>query len=622
MSRQLRSLLRKVNIDKALATTGFLSVFVALIVISRTPPATGYELSIYYAYPAYFGFLIIASSACGIGILLHQAFAAQKSNWWLAGLCLVIFSNSVFLGLPFFRGYAFFPHGDTMSHVGMMKDIVATGHIGETNFYPVVHLLGVSLRDITGLGYAAVTNLLFVFFSMVYLFNIYLLASVVANHRGQALLITAFACPLIFSYLHGGVFPSILSIFMLPLLLYFYHRRQKIPSEQVATILLLILLTLLITACHPVTAIFAIGAVLALNLGRVLYGRIARRKGLVPQTSRGTVKDYIAPLTSLAIFLIWILPNPLILKRLGQILNFLTGSGIMPPFVRLEETLGQAGLTTYQTIELFIFRYGAIFMYGIIAGIAVLIVLRMSLSRKARTDPLHFSYAVLFVVGLGASVLSLFGYTGETGPERISRFFLIVAPVVSGLVLYDLITKQRPSNSGSLTPGRKPLIAITVILILVAVVLSTFNAYNSPRVMKTNAQVTRMEIAGPAWFGSHRVKSIAIATARLALGRYDDFNFGIESATFPRAKRYPPPIPSHFGYDKNSSIAETFDFQDSYLLTSERSRMSGMHVPANVRPRVPQYTEDDFARLRADPAASQIYANSEFEVWLVYGARS
>ena len=605
--------------DKVLAVTGFVFVFVALIVIARTPPTDGYELPIYYAYPAYFWFLIIGSSACGIGILLHQAFAAQKFNWWLAGLLLVIFSNSIFLGLPFFRGYAFFPHGDTMTHVGMMKDIVATGHIGETNFYPVVHLLGVSLLDITGVSYARIANLLFVFFSGLYLLNMYLLATVVANHRGQALLITAFACPLIFSYLHGGVFPSILSIFMLPLLLYFYHRRQKFPSEQVATILSLVLLVLLITACHPVTAIFAIGAVLALNLGRVLYGRIARRKGLVPQTSRGTVKDYIAPLTILVTFLIWVLPHTVILLRLRQVWGFLVGDAGGPPVAQLVEAWGEAGLATSQAIELFIARYGAIFMYGIIAGIAVLVVLRMSLSRKAQPQPMPFAYAVLFVVGLAASAFSLFGYTGETGPERISRFFLIVAPVVSGLVLYDLITKQRPSNSGSLTPGRKPLIAITVILILVAVVLSTFNVYNSPRVMRTNAQVTRMEIVGTAWFGSHRASGISIATARLALGRYDDFNFGVDSATFPRAVRYPPTVPSHFGYDENTSIAETLGFRDTYLLTAERSRMSGMHVPAHIRPTLPLYTDDDFAKLRTDPTASQIYANGEFEVWRVYG---
>ncbi len=615
-----KSLLSKSNADKLLATIGFVSVLVALIVIARTPPAAGYELSIYNAYPAYFWFLIIVGSACGIGILIHQAFAAQKSRWWLAGLFLVIFSNSIFLGLPFFRGYAFFSLGDAMTHVGMMKDITATGHIGEGSFYPVVHVLGVSLLDITGLSHATVTNLLFVFFSTLYLLNIYLLATMVANHRGQALLITAFACPLVFSFFHTLIHPSILSLFMVPLLLYFYHRRQKIPSGQVTLIVISLLLVLVIALFHPVTAIFAVIVILALNLARSLHRHIARLKNVAAQVSAVTPKDYIFPLAGLLAFFVWYLPRPDIRQRFTTVLDFLISGDRTSPFDRQVDTLGLAGITTAQTIELFISRFGVIFMYGIIAGIAVLIVLRMSLSRNAHPEPTHFSYAVLFVVGLAASVFSLFGFTGELDPVRISRFFLIIAPVVSGLVLYAFITRQQPFNSGSLKPGRQTLIAITVILILAASALGIFNVYNSPWVVKANSQVTRMEIAGTEWFSNHRDTAIGIAGANVYLGRFDDFNFGNETSPIRRAPTYPEPIPSHFGYDKNSSVGEALAFKDRYLLTCHRGRMWPLVIPENVRPRARQYTEDDFARLRADPAAAQIYANGEFEVWRVYGA--
>lgn len=616
----MRSLPRKVNIDKALATTGFLSVFVALIVIARTPLATGYELSIYYAYPAYFWFLFIASTACGIGILLHQAFAAQKSRWWLAGLLLVIFSNSVFLGLPFFRGYAFFPAGDAMNHVGRMKDIMATGHIGQENFYPLIHLLGVSLLNITGLSYAAVTNLLFVFFTMIYLLNVYLLATVVANHRGQIILITAFASPLVFSYLHTLVHPSTMSIFMVPLLLYFYHRRQKVRSEQAATIMISLLLALVIAFFHVVTAIFAIASILTLNLSGVLYRRIVRHKEIAPQGSTITVKDYIIPITSLVAFLIWLLPHPVIMWRLGAVRYFLLYGTHTPLFTKQMEMLGMAGITAAQTIELFIARYGAIFMYGIIAGIAVLIVLRMSLSRKAPPEPMHFNYAVLFVVGLSASVVSLFGYTGEYDPVRISRFFLILAPIVSGLVLYDFITRQQPFHLDRLKMGRKVLIAITVILIIVAGVLSIFNAYDSPWVVRRNIQVSHMEIAGTAWFGNHRDRSTVVAMRwPTHLRQFEDFNFGLESRPFPRASVDPEPIPSHFGYDQSTSIAESYEFQDRYLLTCQGGVIFPMVLPESARHKVSQYTEEDFARLSADSTAAELYANGEFQVWRVYG---
>lgn len=86
---------------KIVSVIAFIFITFALIIIARTPPASGYELSIYYAYPWYFWYFFCISIICGILILIHQAFTEQESNWWLIGLCIVIFSNTIFLGLPF-----------------------------------------------------------------------------------------------------------------------------------------------------------------------------------------------------------------------------------------------------------------------------------------------------------------------------------------------------------------------------------------------------------------------------------------------------------------------------------------------------------------------------------------
>jgi len=610
----------KLSLDKLLATIAFLFIAIALFVVARTLPAAGYEISIYDAYPQYFWFLIIASSTCGIVILIHQAFAKQKSNWWLAGLCIVIFSNSILLGLPFFHGYAFYPKGDALTHVGMMKDIIATGHIGIGNFYPVVHILGVSLLDVTGLSLGAVVNLLFVFWSIVYLLNMYLLVTVVTDHRGQALLITAFACPLIFSCLHTLIHPSMLSLFMVPLLLYCYHRRQKISSGKIATTLLLILLMLSITFTHPVTSLFVIALVLAFNLSRFLYQQIANRKGLALQNSAVTAGNYSVSLIMLAVFFIWYFPYTTVQRSIKHAWDFLVYGDNMSLFTSQISTLATAEITTSQTIELFIYRYGAIFIYGIISAIATVMVLSTSLRKKTQTDPMSFTYAILFIVAFAASVFSLFGFTGEYDPVRISRLFLIIAPVVSGLAIYEFINRRykHPFNSDRLKLW-KALIGITTILILTAGVLSILNAYGSPRTVGGNWQVSRMEIAGTEWFGNHQDGDIIATEAGVGLRRFEDFNFGVESRPFPRAKLDPESIPSHFGYDKNSSIAETFNFRDRYLLTCEAVRINIMLIPENIRDKAHQYTEEDFTRLSADSTAVQIYTNSEFEVWRVYG---
>ena len=506
-----------------------------------------------------------------------------------------------------------------MTHVGMMKDIMATGHVSSRNFYPAIHLLGVSLLDVTGLSYAAVTSLLSIFFYCIYLLNVCVLAIAAAARRGQALLVVAFASPLVFSLMHTLIHPSVLSVFLLPLLLYFEHRRQQLPSGQGTSPVALAVLTLLIFLMHPVTGIFTVALFIVLRLSPVLYKCLTCTKVLSSQNGGVKVSDYIVPITGFVVFLLWLLPHPDIAWRLAAVRDFLSGADGTSVLARQLGILSGAGITAGQTIELFIARYGAIFICGIIAGLASLIAVIPSFGRTPRPERMHFSYALLFIGGIAASVFSLFGYTGEHDPIRISRFFLVLAPIVSGLVLYDLINKQRAFTSGRRMMGRTGLIGTMMTLIVVASVLSALNVYGSARIVERNWQVTAMEIEGTKWFSSHRDTNSGIAVTAIPLGRYDDFNFGMESSPVRRAPTYPAQIASHFGYDVSSSIAKLFDFRDTYLLTCEVGRTLPLVVPENVRDRAHHYTEWDFARLRTDPNVSQIYANGEFEVWRVYG---
>ena len=607
------------RIDKLLATTGFIFITAALYIIAATPPATGYELSIYDAYPPYFWFFIVASVSCGITILVHQAFTTEeKSNWWLAGLCIVVFANAIFLGLPFFRGYAFYSEGDVFTHLGLMKDIMATGHIGSGNFYPVVHLLGVSLLDITGLKEGLIANLLFVSWSTIYLLNIYLLATVVSSHRRQALLITAFASPLIYGNHHTVLHPSVLSLFMVPLLLYFYHRRQNLQSGRVGSSIALILLVFAITFIHPVTALFVIAILLTFNLSAFLYRQIAGRKQPDLASSMTIAGNYNIALIMFIVFFMWYFSYSAIQGSIKIVYDWLVYETTASLFRYQTETLAAARLTPFQMIELFIYRYGPIVLYLFVSAAAVAVVLKESLSKKARLEPMNFTYAVLFIIGLAASAFSLWGFTGEFNPVRISRFFLAMAPIVSGLVIYKLVDYRTSGNLRRVRLWREPLIGLVAFLLVAAGILSIFNVYGSPRTTRVNWQVTRMEIAGTEWLLKHRDNKIAVASLSIVVHRFEDLIYGTESVPA-RAKRDPAPMPSHFGYDKNSSAAQTYDFTARYLLTCEADRLYPMIYPQNVRARAHQYLDDDFASLSADPTVSHLYTNGDLDVWRVYG---
>lgn len=98
------------------------------------------------------------------------------------------------------------------------------------------------------------------------------------------------------------------------------------------------------------------------------------------------------------------------------------------------------------------------------------------------------------------------------------------------------------------------------------------------------------------------------------LHRFEDYNFGIDSSRIIRVKIDSKRLLSHFGYDENDSIAETFGFQDKYMMIFKLDRIAPLIFPRNVRAKSYQWTKKDFAQLRTDLATAQIYVNGDFEV--------
>ena len=156
------------KIIKIIAIIAFIFIILALMIIARTPPASGYEISIYDAYPWHFWFFIIASIACGICIMVRQAFAEQKSNWWSMGLFIIIFTNLIIILLPVFRGYFISSGGDEITHLGLIKDIALAGRTGKENIYPISHILSISLSYISGLNPRLIIKILPAIFYLIY----------------------------------------------------------------------------------------------------------------------------------------------------------------------------------------------------------------------------------------------------------------------------------------------------------------------------------------------------------------------------------------------------------------------------------------------------------------------
>ena len=219
------------TVNKILTVLASGFIVLSLIVIYATGTASGYEISIYDAYPTYFWLFIVSSLICGIFILVNQSFAQKKSFWWIAGFLIVALTNLIVLLLPIFRGYACWSASDTLSQLGYVKDILFTGHFAPAggkgeNFYPAAHILASAICSSTGINAELLIMVLPAFFFLFYVLSIFVFSRHLTQNLGKAILITTFGSLLLFKYFSDTFAPNVLTFFLLPFVLFLYFKSR------------------------------------------------------------------------------------------------------------------------------------------------------------------------------------------------------------------------------------------------------------------------------------------------------------------------------------------------------------------------------------------------------------
>lgn len=573
-----------------------------LAIISNTSLSSGYELSIFDAYPWYIWAFFCISLYLGIAILLMHSFCGVRSRIFLLGIFIALLSNALFLSLPWFRGYGFYPNGDALTHLGMMKDIIDTGHMGKENFYPIVHILGVTILYIASLSGSTLINFLFVSWTMLYITNIYLLSTSVSASKEQALLITALACPLIFSYMHTVIHPSMLAIFLLPLILHLINKSNStyINVNRGVFAALILILAFVIVFAHPVSCMYAIALLFMIPAVKIFslkfYNGIR-----VPELTFYRTSTAMA-----AAFFGWYLSYPLIRNCIKTVYQFLTiGHEISKSlFEDQMSILSTANLSVVQFLQILGYKFGVLILYLMLSASALLLVLK-KIIKGEEINFMELLYSAFIIVGLIFSIYTLVGFTGEYEVLRVFRFFIVIAPVQIGLIIYPYIAE----NSFKIENYR--LLVATILLI--AVVFSYNNTYGNQKVVEFNWQVSKMEMAGADWFINHHDNTIATAQIGVDISRLRDLILGTDQPY--KILLWREVVPSHFGYNTNASICDIL--KNSYLLIGKRGLVSVNILPLNIRGKAHQYGDDDMYKLNLDDKINFIYNTGDFKIWKI-----
>jgi len=576
---------------KLVSCLSFLLIAVALLLIDRHSPATGYELSIYESLPPAVWMCLIAAVAGGTGIIAREAFAGRKSGYWVLGFFVLAFAISVILLLPAFRGYYLYGALDTITHIDFANGVLLQSHFDRLNQYPITHILIAQLVQVSRAPTEAVGEYIPVFFTVLYMLFSYLLASAVMPRKGQALLAAA-TTPLFFNYYHVCTYPQSLSIMALPLLFYLYFTSsdRSSPALKVAFVILLFLFPYF----HPAPAGVLVVSLLAAEGAKLAWRAQRRRPPVMSQNGTDRVAFGPTLIASIAFFT-WISSHGIFYKTIWNTLAWLKGEIEALPRVQEVETMFQTtGLGIGDQVVLALKMYGDNLVYLLLTLIALLIVAR-SFALKRREIRNLSILSLPFLVSGPAWVL-IFASTLSVTLGRLlgSNIMMWSTPVFAAFALHELFARRK----------RLGIVAAAAILLCSSVV-GIAGVFHSPFILQTNWQVTRQEVEGTTWFQEH---------ARLP------FDGGFASLGVTSIVPGRLPIPEHFGYATQEMLGESFPV-DTYLLLAESFRQSSTRTGLPSAMLTPstrlRADEMDLRHLERDHSLRRVYSNGELEIFAI-----
>lgn len=599
----------KLNVDKLLTVIAFVFILLALIILAITPAATGYEISVYGAYSPYFWFLICSSIACGILILVHHAFASeQRSKWWAASLFIVVFANLIVILLPMFRGYFISSLGDEVTHLGQIKDIALTGHAGVSDVYPISHILAFQLCSICGLDSRLVIKILPSIFYLIYMAGLFILIRAISKEPRQVMLVMAFGSVLLFTYFNYLFLPTQLFLFLVPLILFLFFRKNSSRSLSYATIFIITLL--LMPFLHPLGSVLLVGIFLIFELSVLIHRSwLAKRSYTQKPAISYSLGTALAPAAIVfMIFFSWFSNFALFRYKLIQAYEWFVHGYGTPPVETMMEQWQMADFTILGFIDLFIKCYGHDLLFSLLSLIAIFIILRKAFSSRTSLKIEETFFPLLFLIFSLFYLSTLLGAFISLGRSiRVFCWPLVASTVLNGMVFHERISKLRDNRF-------KICVCLLTIIIIVAAIIGIFSVYPSPHKREWGLQVTRMDWGGMEWFFNHKNDNGTIYFEQL-IYRAPHFIYGFDTPK-PKSVGAFYLVPPHLGYDKNESIADSFDF-NAYLVTSERVRA----IKTQLWPDVGRFTLNELNRLNFDPGVSMIYSNGQLAIWEISAAK-
>lgn len=601
---------------KGLGVISFICISFSTLIIALSPQTSGYEISIYEAYPQYLWYALTIAITCGILILLSSSLILKKeTKMWLIGLGIVILSNLTILLLPLFRGYHIAASGDEISHVGFIKDISLSHHIGQSNYYPMNHIVTYDFATICGLDTFTVLKIVPSIYYLVYLMGLYLVAKRMEIGKGgrSAILTMAFASPLLFTYFNYLYLPTHFFLELIPLTVYILlqwnDKREYRTIRGTSFSILLILFLILAPLTHPLGSLFLVGILILFKLSSLIHTALSKR---VPRTRTSinfsSVSVTIPMLIVSMTLLVWFTQFTLFQYTSEKAIQFFLTFEGTSPLNETASTLESTGLSYLEIAKLIFTNYGHIAIYTLLTIVALYIILKDLHRREIVPDFQTLFLGIMFVSFTVFYIATLGGDFFITGRSiRIYCWALVPAIILCGSVYSQYIKAQKRYF--------KELSAITVsLLIISAAIIGIFSVYFSPYILQGDPQVSSTEWSGVEWFFSNKGGYNTVYFDQTPY-RAPFALYGLDGTKPDTTGRFVE-VPKHLGYNSVSSISYYYA-SDMYAIISERARSA----KTQLWPDCGRFTLIELNRLYDDGGVDKVFDNSGLDILRINSKR-
>lgn len=573
---------------------GYAALTIAILA-AYSKPASGYEVSIYGATPILYwiGFSIAVLVAIGISVVAYDTRQGSLALLLAALGVLTVFA------LPIIRGYFFYGHGDSLVHLGWVKDI-ADGTLDPQNLiYPGFHLVTVFLAKLGGVEMTQST--LYISFASKLMYVLFVpLALYTLFEDRKAVFVGVFSAFLLLPINHISTHDHFhtfsMTILFSPFIYYLLfaqvtrqYRDASLPSFLSPTSFILPLASIGVVLFHPQAALNVLIIFGTITVVRLAYVRLR------PESSVSQMGAIYGQFVIIAVvFALWAGQFDNTYRVLDLIIT-----GVQETIAGNEqagEVIQDRGESSRQVgtslFELFVKLFGVSFVYTLLAGGLVLSVLSPRI--KARSGDAD---GVVTYLAYGGLVLVPFigvHFLGDTDAYLFRQvgFAMVIVNILGAIALYNI------SN----IPARRwlrPAAAVSTVLVLA---ISLMVVFSSPFIALPNSQVTQTEMEGYDTLFDQQDDELQVMGIRTGGGTFAD-------ALQYNTSQWPNDPVLNETVFRNGVDGASYE-GSQYLAISEYDRTRDIEVYRGFR-----YPESGFEYVETAPGANRIQTNGDVNVY-------